>query len=76
MDRRISKSMKNGKFYMLMWENTEDEKDCEIKSVKQGNPYIMVYGVRYALTSTEIKKLKSIDQKTNGINLDKLFQGL
>lgn len=41
---------------LVLWEGTEDEKAFKIRSINN-KPYVLAYGVRYNLTSEEIKYL-------------------
>nr|DAQ31603.1 MAG TPA: hypothetical protein [Caudoviricetes sp.] len=41
---------------LVLWEGTEDEKAFKIRSLNN-KPYVLAYGVRYNLTSEEIKYL-------------------
>ena len=41
---------------MVLWEGTEDEEAFKIRGLNS-NPYVTAYGVRYNLTSEEIKYL-------------------
>lgn len=58
--RSIKISVPSGKVKMTLWENTEDAKDFEIKSIKRGKPYVMAYCTKYELTEEEIKHLRSL----------------
>ena len=58
--RSIKISVPSGKVKMIMWEDTEDEEEFEVKSLKRGTPYIKAYGVKYELTEDEIAYVKSL----------------
>ena len=58
--RTIRISVPSGKVKMVMWEETEDEEEFEIKSLKRGTPYVKAYGIKYELTKEEINYIKSI----------------
>ena len=63
--RKITVGVPSGKAKMTLWEGTEDQEVFEIKSAKQGTPYVMAYGVKYELTEEEIENLRLL-QKTAG----------
>lgn len=60
--RSIKMSVPSGKLKMTLWEDTEDERDFEIKSAKRGIPYIIAYGKKYELTEEEIKNLRQLQK--------------
>ena len=54
--RTIKMSMPSGTLKLVLWEGTEDENAYKIRSLNN-KPYVLAYGVRYNLTSEEIKYL-------------------
>lgn len=54
--RTIKMSIPSRTLKLVLWEGTEDEESFKIKSLNN-NPYVTAYGVRYNLTSEEIKYL-------------------
>jgi len=54
--RTIKMGMPSGTLKLVLWEGTEDEKAFKIRSLNN-KPYVLAYGVRYNLTSEEIKYL-------------------
>ena len=56
--RSIRIGVPSGKAKITLWEGTEDEESFEIKSLKRGVPYFLVYGIKHELTDEEIKHLR------------------
>ncbi len=54
--RNIKMGMPSGTLKLVLWEGTEDEEAFKIRSLNN-RPYVLAYGVRYNLTSEEIKYL-------------------
>lgn len=54
--RSIKMRMPSRILMLVLWEGTEDEEAFKIRSLNS-NPYVTAYGVRYNLTSEEIKYL-------------------
>lgn len=54
--RTIKISIPTETLKLVLWEGTEDEKAFKIRSINN-KPYVLAYGVRYNLTSEEIKYL-------------------
>ena len=54
--RSVRKRMPSGTLMLVLWEGTEDEEAFKIRGLNS-NPYVIAYGVRYNLTSEEIKHL-------------------
>ena len=54
--RSIRMRMPSRTLMMVLWEGTEDEEAFKIRGLNS-NPYVTSYGVRYNLTSEEIKYL-------------------
>ena len=65
--RSIKIGMPSGKAKITLWENTEDEKTFEIKSLKRGTPYVIAYGTKYELTEEEIKHLQYMQKVSNSL---------
>ena len=52
-------SVPSGKLSLVLFEGTEDERAFYIKAQKT-KPYVIAYGVRYDLTSDEIKHMNTL----------------
>lgn len=50
--RSIRIGVPSGKIKIVLFEGTEDEQICEVKSLKR-KPYALVSGVKYYLTQEE-----------------------